>query len=224
MEEVFQIADRVTVLRDGRWISTTPRAEVTPASRHPRHGRPRGAWSSSSDPRRTRGRSSCRCRDLGREGAFEDVSFELRAGEVLGFAGLVGARRTDVGLALFGIAPADDGHHPARRRSRSPSAARRTRSRLGIAYTTEDRRQLGLVFPLSIAANITLPSLPRFLTGSGLLRTARSATTAERFRERLEHPRPVGGDAGAVALSGGNQQKVVLQQVAGDAAPRAHPR
>jgi rhamnose transport system ATP-binding protein len=147
---------------------------------------------------------------LGREGAFHHVSFELRAGEVLGFAGLVGARRTDVGLAIFGIAPADTGTilldgHPIT--VRSPQDA----VKLRIAYTTEDRRAMGLVFPLSIAANVSLPSLPRFLTGGGLLRRTMERETAAGYRDRLRIRAP-SVDTLASALSGGNQQKVVLSK------------
>ena len=194
MEEVFQIADRVTVLRDGRWISTTPAGELTPRERHPGHGRPRGAGAVQAARSRIRARCVLSVQGLAREGAFRDVSFELRAGEVLGFAGLVGARRTDVGLALFGIAPADTGTilldgQPIT--VRSPQDA----VRLGIAYTTEDRRQLGLVFPLSIAANISLPSLPRFLTGAGLVRRDAGARDRRALPRAAAHPRAVGGHA-----------------------------
>ena len=82
---------------------------------------------------------------------------------MLGFAGLVGARRTDVGLALFGIAPADGGEIELDG-TRVTVTSPRDAMALGIAYSTEDRRQLGLVMPLSIAANVSLPSLPRFLS------------------------------------------------------------
>src|SRR5215207_7447953 len=108
MEEVFEIADRVTILRDGRWISTTPRSELTPAMAiHQMVGREVQELFRRS--RREPGAIVLAVRGLNREGVFQDVSFELRAGEVLGFAGLVGAGRTDIGLALFGIGPADAG-------------------------------------------------------------------------------------------------------------------
>ena len=108
IEEVFQIADRVTILRDGRWISTSPRAELTPAGAI-RRMVGREVQELFRRERRQPGEVRLAVRGLQREGAFHDVTFELRAGEVLGFAGLVGARRTDVGLALFGIAPSDGG-------------------------------------------------------------------------------------------------------------------
>jgi rhamnose transport system ATP-binding protein len=149
-------------------------------------------------------------RGLNREGAFHDVSFEVRAGEVLGFAGLVGARRTDVGLALFGIAPADGGEIVL---DGKPVTVLNPHDalRLGIAYSTEDRRQLGLIMPLSIAANISLPSLPRFLSPAGLVRRRQERAVAEQFRQRLSIRAP-SIETPAAALSGGNQQKVVISK------------
>jgi rhamnose transport system ATP-binding protein len=209
MEEVFEIADRVTILRDGRWISTTPRAELTPAAAI-RQMVGREVKELFRRQRREPGAVRLAARNLSREGVFQDVSFELRAGEVLGFAGLVGARRTDVGLALFGIAPADrgeirlDGQHVAIASPRDAMAR-------GIAYSTEDRRQLGLVMPLSIAANISLPSLPRFLSPNGLVRRTAERDAAEGFRQRLSIRAP-SVETPTAALSGGNQQKVVISK------------
>ena len=117
MEEVFEIADRITVFRDGRLISTRPRAEVTPQQRDRRHGRPRDGLLPAAHAGAARATSSSRSRGLGREGVFEDVNFDLRRGEVLGFAGLIGAGRTDVALALFGIEPATAGSIRAQRQA-----------------------------------------------------------------------------------------------------------
>lgn len=209
MEEVFEIADRVTILRDGRWISTTPRADLTPASAI-RQMVGREVQELFRRQRREPGEVRLAVRGLGREGAFRDVSFDLHAGEVLGFAGLVGARRTDVGLALFGIAPADAGEIALDGQTVTISDPHDALER-GIAYSTEDRRQLGLVMPLSIAANISLPSLARFLTPAGLVKRAAEQATAESFRERLSiRARSV--DAPTASLSGGNQQKVVISK------------
>jgi rhamnose transport system ATP-binding protein len=208
MEEVFEVADRVTILRDGHWISTTPAAELTPAMAI-RGMVGRRAVELFKRTRRAPGEVRLAVRDLQREGVFQGVSFQLRAGEVLGFAGLVGARRTDVGLALFGIAPADGGTialDGAPVAIGSPKQA----MKLGIAYSTEDRRQLGLVLPLSIAANISLPSLPRFLT-RGVVRRSEERAAAERFRQRLSIRAP-SVDTATASLSGGNQQKVVISK------------
>ena len=209
LEEVFQIADRVTILRDGRWISTTPRPELTPAAAI-RQMVGREVQELFRRERRQPGEVRLQVLGLSREGTFQDISFDVRAGEVLGFAGLVGARRTDVGLALFGIAPADagavelDGERVA---VGNPHDALTK----GIAYSTEDRRQLGLVMPLSIAANISLPSLSRFLTPAGLVRRGDERATAEAFRQRLSIRAP-SVDTPPAALSGGNQQKVVISK------------
>ncbi len=209
MEEVFQIADRVTVLRDGRWISTRPVSEVTPSSAI-RDMVGREVQELFKRPESHPGEVVLSVQGLGRAGAFQDITFDLHAGEVLGFAGLVGARRTDVGLALFGIAPADAGTILL---DGTPITVRSPRDavRLRIAYATEDRRQMGLIFPLSISANVSLPSLPRFLTGAGLLRRSQERATAESYRDRLRIRAP-SVDTLASSLSGGNQQKVVLSK------------
>jgi rhamnose transport system ATP-binding protein len=209
IEEVFEIADRVTILRDGRWISTTPRPELTPATAISRMVG-REVRELFRRERRQPGAVRLSVRALRREGAFQDVSFDLHAGEVLGFAGLVGARRTDIGLALFGIAPADGGQIELDGTPVTVSGPRDAMA-LGIAYSTEDRRQLGLVMPLSIAANISLPSLPRFLSPSGMVRRAEERATAQAFRQRLSIRAP-SVDTPASSLSGGNQQKVVISK------------
>ncbi|MEZ4563199.1 MAG: sugar ABC transporter ATP-binding protein [Thermomicrobiales bacterium] len=209
MEEVFEISDTITVLRDGRWISTLPRAEMTPALAI-RQMVGREVRELFHREQREPGRVRLSVRDLSREGRFRNVSFDLRAGEVLGFAGLVGAGRTDVGLALFGVAPADSGVIELDGNAvtiGSPQAA----MAMGIAYSTEDRRQLGLVLPLSISSNITLPSLPRFLNRAGLVKRYAERSTAEEFRERLRIRTP-SVDAPTGSLSGGNQQKVVISK------------
>jgi rhamnose transport system ATP-binding protein len=209
MEEVFEIADRVTVLRDGRWISTRPTGEATADTAiHDMVGRPLEQLfiRTPTEP----GAVVLEVRDLGREGAFSGVSFSVRAGEVVGFAGLVGARRTDVGLALFGIAPADTGEIRIDEQAvtiRSPREALRH----GIAYTTEDRHDLGLIFPQSIAANISLPTLSRYLNRFGIVQRGDEEATAAAFKERLKI-RAASVRAPVSTLSGGNQQKIVLSK------------
>ncbi|MBV9636947.1 MAG: sugar ABC transporter ATP-binding protein, partial [Methylobacteriaceae bacterium] len=149
-------------------------------------------------------------RGLMREGAFQDVNFDLHRGEVLGFAGLIGAGRTDVGLALFGIEPASAGTitlDGEARTIRSPGQA----MACGIAYLSEDRRQLGLSLPMSIAANISLPVLRRYLNRLGLIRIGEERKTAEQYRRRLAIRAP-SVDLAVAKLSGGNQQKVMLSK------------
>jgi rhamnose transport system ATP-binding protein len=209
MEEVFSIADRITVLRDGQFISSKPRAEVTQESAiRDMVGRQLGDF--FARPHTERGERLLSVRGLTRQGAFSEINFDLHAGEVLGFAGLVGARRTDVGLALFGIEAADSGEvdlHGQRVSIRSPEQA----MRLGIAYVTEDRRHLGLTLPMSVTTNITLPTLAQYTSPLGLVNRQAEAATAEEYRQRLTIRTPsVELEAGK--LSGGNQQKVVLSK------------
>jgi len=211
LEEVFEIADKVTVFRDGRLISTRPRGETTPQSAiTDMVGRELEAMKPRPIVRRQDSEPLLSIVDLGRRGAFEGVSFELHRGEVLGLAGLIGAGRTEVGLALFGIEPATSGTILLRG---EPIAVRSPREgmNLGLAYVSEDRRQLGLILPMSIFANITLPVLRRFLNRFGLVRTGLERRSAEGFRSRLAIRAP-SVDLAVAKLSGGNQQKVMLSK------------
>jgi rhamnose transport system ATP-binding protein len=208
LEEVFELADRVTVLRDGRHISTKPIAEVTPdalvrdmVGRAVDHFVPKAA----AGPH---GERVLRVRGLAREGVFTGVGFDLHAGEILCFSGLVGSRRTDIGLALFGIQPATSGSielDGEAAQIESPKAAMGH----GIAYVSEDRRKLGLAMALPITANISLPSLRRLLGKLGLIDRRAELAMAEKHRERLNiRTHSVALEVGK--LSGGNQQKVML--------------
>jgi rhamnose transport system ATP-binding protein len=209
MEEIFEIADRVTVFRDGQKISSKPISEVThDGVIQDMVGRKLESFFTRSE--HVRGEKSISVRGLTKTGVFSDITFDLYAGEVLGFAGLVGARRTNVGLALFGVEPSDSGEiiiNGQPQKIRSPEQA----LQLGIAYVTEDRRQLGLTLPMSIAANISLPSLRNYLTALGLIKRKNEQATAEDYRQRLSIRTPsIWQEAGK--LSGGNQQKVVLSK------------
>lgn len=209
MEEVFEISDRITVFRDGKLVSTAPRSEMTVESAiRDMVGRKIEEFFVKSETER--GEKLLNVNGLGKAQVFDDLNFAVYRGEVLGFAGLVGARRTDVGLALFGVEPADAGEINFGGQSvriRTPEQA----MKLGIAYLTEDRRQLGLSMPMPIVTNITLPMLRKYLNGLGLVRTHEELATAEEFRERLSIRTPsVTAEVGK--LSGGNQQKVMLSK------------
>lgn len=209
MEEVFSISDRVTVLRDGRFVSTAPASEVTP-ERAIRDMVGRDMDDFFVKTENERGEKLLSVQGLSKENVFSSINFDVHAGEVVGFAGLVGSRRTDVALALFGIAPADAGTIILDGETvniRSPQQA----VRLGIAYVTEDRRQLGLTMPMSITTNISLPMLRQYTNRLGLVQQREEKSTAERFRERLAIRTPNVQQA-AGTLSGGNQQKVVLSK------------
>jgi rhamnose transport system ATP-binding protein len=209
MEEVFVIADTVTVFRDGRLISTRKRAQVTPQSAiADMVGREMGLL--QPRPAAPRGELLLSVRGLGRAGVFQDVGFDVHRGEVLGFAGLIGAGRTDIALALFGIEPATSGSIVLNGKAEPIRSPQQAMAR-GIAYLSEDRRQLGLSLPMSIAANISLPVLRRYLNRFGLLRTAQERATAQAFRQRLSIRTP-SVDLAVAKLSGGNQQKVMLSK------------
>jgi rhamnose transport system ATP-binding protein len=207
LDEVFRIAERITVFRDGRRISTRPAGEMTEDLLvREMVGREVGDFFVRT--RHEPGDVALRVSNLARAGTFEDVSFEVRAGEVVGLAGLVGAGRTDVGLALFGIAPADtgtiavDGREVRINNPRDALAS-------GIAYMTEDRRKVGLSLPQSVTANITLPRIAAFRGRFGLVDRDAERATAASFRDRL-NIRTASLDTPVGNLSGGNQQKAML--------------
>ena len=191
MEEVFEIADRVTVLRDGRWISTARRGELARRRRDPGHGRARRRQTSSSADATNPGPVVLEVRDLGRDG-------RLRRDLVRG-PGRRGPRVRRPRRRAPDRRRAGPVRHRAGRQRRDRdrrsaghgSAARTKRCGTGIAYTTEDRHGLGLVLPLSIAANISLPSLSRYLDRAGIAPAAgEEAATAPRVPRPAEHPRP----------------------------------
>ncbi|MEJ5169798.1 MAG: ATP-binding cassette domain-containing protein, partial [Fimbriimonadales bacterium] len=138
---------------------------------------------------------------------FADVSFEVRAGEVVGFAGLVGAGRSEVAQAVFGLDPRATGRvtiggeEPARR---SPAGM----MRLGVGLVPEDRKRQGLVLGMTARENISLPSLPR-LSKAGFVERDREYDLARRFFEAMAVKAPH-VDAPSAGLSGGNQQKLVM--------------
>jgi rhamnose transport system ATP-binding protein len=207
LDEVFRIADRITVFRDGRRISTRPVGEMTEDLLvREMVGREVGDFFVRT--RHEPGDVALRVAGLGRAGTFEDVSFDVRAGEVVGLAGLVGAGRTDVGLALFGIAPADTGTISVDGRE-VPISTPRDALSSGIAYMTEDRRKLGLSLPQSVTANITLPRIAAFRGRFGLVDREAERATAASFRDRL-NIRTTSLDTPVGNLSGGNQQKTML--------------
>lgn len=208
LDEIFRIADRVTVIRDGQHISTRPIGEVTEDSMvREMVGRAIDSFAVKTAANSV-GDVALSVRGFGRAGVFRDISFDLARGEVLCLAGLVGARRTDVGLALFGIAPATEGQVELGGKPVSIATPKQAME-LGIAYVSEDRRKLGLAMTLPIFANISLPSLGRLMGAFGLIDRKAEAAMAEGYRKQLDIRSPdtlieVG------KLSGGNQQKVML--------------
>jgi ribose transport system ATP-binding protein len=209
MDEVYRIADRITILRDGRRLLTEKLADVTPEQivegivgkkiegqltyRHRGHD--------------TDATPLLEVRNLTAGTRVRDVSFTLRPGEILGLAGLMGSGRTELARVLFGIDPVDSGEIHLRGEKISIDSPRRA-IKEGFALIPEDRRAQGLVLEHSVRENLLLPMLDR--TRKGLLLSSKagkklSSHLIERFAVKVANPqRPVR------LLSGGNQQKVVL--------------
>lgn len=207
LEELFEICDRISVFRDGRHISTRVIADVTEESivREMVGRDPSEFFARGEHPE---GEVMLRVDSLTLPGTFSDVSFEVRRGEVLGLAGLVGAGRTDVALALFGIAPAESGTielEGEMTRVDSPNQALAN----GIAYLSEDRRGFGLSLSQSVSANITLATLQRYTTGLGMVDRRAEGRDAQDLSDRLDIRTP-DLDTPVGNLSGGNQQKTML--------------
>ncbi len=208
LDEVFRIADRVTVLRDGKHISTNDVSKVTNVSMvRDMVGRAIDQFAVKTAAN-AHGEKILSVKGLGREGVFENVSFDLHRGEVLCFAGLIGSKRTDVGLALFGIDPAQSGVIEIDGKAVSIQTSQQAMDH-GVAYVSEDRRKLGLAMTMPIFANASLAALRKFLGHFGLIDRKTENAMAEGYRDQLSIRSPnVTIDVGK--LSGGNQQKVML--------------
>ena len=208
LEEVFTIADRLTVFRDGMHIITAPVSEMN-TEEIIKHMVGRELSNLFPKGEAEIGEVVLEVRNLTRPGVFADVSFQLRRGEILGFAGLVGAGRTEVARVLFGIDQAESGEiwlKGKRVHIRSPQQA----MAYGIAYVPEDRHQQGLVMNFSIAANVTLAILQR-VSRLGLVDARQEQQIASEYSSQLRI-RSSGVEQLVNALSGGNQQKVVLSK------------
>ncbi|MBA3908605.1 MAG: D-xylose ABC transporter ATP-binding protein [Rhodobacter sp.] len=208
LEEIFALADTVTVMRDGKHISTKPVAEVTQASMIAEMVGRDMAGRFAREPSKNTGVTLLKVSNLAKTGTFRDVSFTVNKGEIVCFSGLVGARRTDVGLALFGVAPADAGTVEIAGQPVTITSPNQAQS-LGIAYVSEDRRKLGLALTEGISANITLPMLGKYAGAFGWLDRMRELADAQAFRQQL-NIRAANLTVPVGTLSGGNQQKVML--------------
>ncbi|HET6822166.1 MAG TPA: sugar ABC transporter ATP-binding protein [Anaerolineales bacterium] len=206
LEELYALADRVTILRDGAYVGTRPMQEVT---RDDLIRMMVGRTITNLFPKQEvqPGDVVLKVEHLSRAGSFHDVSFELRRGEILGMAGLVGAGRTNVARAIFGVEPATGGQIEINGREVRITSPKQAIA-LGLAYVPEDRQLHGLIPTMPLTPNISLPMLPAYAQKGWL-------------RDRLE--RKSAFDAAlqmevranniwqlARELSGGNQQKVVL--------------
>jgi inositol transport system ATP-binding protein len=207
LNEVFEVADEISVLRDGRRIGTRPASETTPdelirwmVGRELTQLFPRGEAAA--------GRVVLSVRGLGLEGRFREVSFDLRAGEILGVAGLIGAGRSNLAETLFGLTPASSGTIAIDGRVigiAHPSDA----VKQGMAFLTEDRTESGCFLPLDVLSNLTLAALNRRFVRAGFVRHAEAASECQRVSASLRLRTP-GLDEPVMNLSGGNQQKVLI--------------
>jgi ribose transport system ATP-binding protein len=208
LDEVLELSDRITVLRDGRYVGDIQRSEAT----HDRIVQMMVGRELSNQyfpPRDERGvgESVLEVRDVLVPGTPRGVSFTAKKGEILGFAGLVGAGRTELMETIFGVTPALGGSMTLLGKPYAPETPRDAIER-GVFLAPEDRKHHGLVLPMSIAQNTSLPNLHNYARFGFLDRaTERKVATAEVARLRTKTPSI---QQLVVNLSGGNQQKVVL--------------
>jgi len=206
LEEIFRIADTITVLRDGRLVESIPIAQATQARLiNAMVGRELNALFPKQDV--ALGEPILEVRHLRRMGVVDDVSFVLRRGEILGLAGLIGAGRTELVRVLFGADHRDGGEVLVQGKVVRISSPRDA-IRLGIGFVTEDRKLQGLVLGMTVRENTTLASL-RLVSRLGFLNRASERSIASEYVRSLDI-RTTGVEQEVMTLSGGNQQKVVI--------------
>ncbi|HEX3076882.1 MAG TPA: sugar ABC transporter ATP-binding protein [Lachnospiraceae bacterium] len=207
MEEIFELCDRITVLRDGSYVGTRNIAETDMNDIVKMMiGREIGERYPTRDF--TIGKELFRVEGLTKKGVFEDISFSVHAGEVLGVSGLMGAGRTEIMQAIFGNLPYEDGSiyiENQRCRISNPEQA----INLGIGFITEDRKSEGLMLEETIQKNITLANLGSVSNGLGVLSKKSEDDLIDKAIKEL-HIRCFGPQHECHNLSGGNQQKVVI--------------
>ncbi|PIP00574.1 fused D-ribose transporter subunits of ABC superfamily: ATP-binding components [uncultured Pleomorphomonas sp.] len=208
MDELKRIADRVTVMRDGEFVGTVGAAE-TPVSTIISMMVGRALTDEAVRvPDLAHAPTALEVRNLSRGRVIKNVSFTLRRGEILGFAGLMGAGRTEVARAIFGADPRDGGEiivDGQPRNIRSPREA----VQAGIGYLSEDRKNFGLALGMDVRANIGMATLKRYSDGFGRIDEKGLAAAARKYVASLTIRTP--SDRQEVRLlSGGNQQKVVV--------------
>jgi ABC-type sugar transport system ATPase subunit len=207
MPEIFRLCDMITVLRDGCHVATRPTSTLDEAALVELMIGRRLDQYLPPETVRPPGGVILRVTKLSSPRRFHDVSFEVRAGEVVGLAGLVGAGRTDVAQAIFGL-DADARGHVEVAGERLPGGAPVAAMRAGVGLVPEDRKRQGLVLDFTALKNLTLPVLSTLARWGWLRRGAERALGEETFR-RLRMPAPnLGATTGG--LSGGNQQKIVF--------------
>jgi ABC-type sugar transport system ATPase subunit len=207
LEEIFRLCDAVTVLRDGRHVATEPITATNPDRIiHQMVGREVKQYT-SSHLQKEPGEELLRVENLCSPGKFSDVNFTLRAGEILGFAGLVGAGRSEIAAAIFGLDPLATGNVFVRGKP-LPLGNVTAALRAGIGLLPEDRKRLGLVLSMNCRENTSLAVLRR-LSVAGFVRRRQERSLVQQYIDLLRVKTP-GMDSPVSGLSGGNQQKIAL--------------
>lgn len=206
MEEIFAICDRITIMRDGKTVDTKAIPET---NFHEVVRKMVGRELTDRYPERTpsTGDIVLEVKQATRKGQFQDISFSVKAGEIVGVAGLMGAGRTEMMRSLFGLDPLDQGEiwvHGKKAVIKKPSDA----VKIGIGFITEDRKDEGLMLDASIRENIGLPNLKSF-SPKGLIDKKSEQDFVDLLIKRLMI-KTASSDISARSLSGGNQQKVVI--------------
>ncbi|QRY36921.1 sugar ABC transporter ATP-binding protein [Bacillus sp. PDNC022] len=206
MEEIFAICDRITIMRDGKTVDTKAIPET---NFHEVVKKMVGRELTDRYPERTpsTGDIVLEVKQASRKGQFHDINFSVKAGEIVGVAGLMGAGRTEMMRSLFGLDPLDQGEiwvHGKKALIKKPSDA----VKLGIGFITEDRKDEGLMLDASIRENIGLPNLKSF-SPKGLIDKKTEQDFVDLLIKRLTI-KTASSDISARSLSGGNQQKVVI--------------
>ena len=208
LSEIFEIAEVVTILRDGRKVGDFSAAELNDAKLTYLMTGQRIQYTPYRPAGEKKAVPLLEVRGLSRKGQFQDISFALWPGEILGLTGLIGSGRTELALALFGLNPPDTGQilmNGKAVRVRTPQDA----GRLGIGYLPEDRLTQGLFIGQSIGDNIVITILRKLLGALGFIDPIRRRRTEKRWLEDLAVKAP-SARVRAWSLSGGNQQRVVL--------------
>jgi ABC-type sugar transport system ATPase subunit len=207
LEEIFRLCDRVTVLRDGQHVATENISE-TSAERiiHQMVGRELKQYT-SQHLQRALGAEIIRVENLCSPGKFQNVSFSIRAGEILGLAGLIGAGRSEVAQAIFGLDESVTGRIFVKEKE-IPTGSVTAALGAGLGLLPEDRKRLGLILNMNCRENTSLTILPRLAFG-GIVRRREERALAREYIERLKVKTP-SSEAPISGLSGGNQQKIAL--------------
>ncbi|GAB4448175.1 MAG: sugar ABC transporter ATP-binding protein [Anaerolineae bacterium] len=208
LEELKQISDRVTVMRDGRYIDTVQTKEAT-IDQIISMMVGRTIYEAAPEiPENPSQEVVLEVKNVNRGNALKDINFTLKKGEILGFAGLMGAGRTEVARAIFGADRIDSGEiwvHGQKADIKSPQDA----VKYGIGYLSEDRKRYGLALGMDVETNIALASLRKFLGAIGWINRKKTFDTAKQYVDKLAIKTP-SIQQRVKNLSGGNQQKVVI--------------